>query len=60
MCERGEADAPEGMELILPDEGMCIKTKQTNTTLGTNAGTKVFVNITHSDKLQEGAPPRRH
>lgn len=51
MCERGEAEAPEGMQLMMPNEGICVKTK--DTTPGA-AVSKIFVNICHTEKVARG------
>ena len=52
QCERDGDKAgmvPEGMQLILPKVGFCLKV--TSTTKGDNS--KVFVNITHTEKVKE-------
>lgn len=55
QCEGGmhEGQVPEGLQLVLPTAGFCIKTKTT-----TDDAVKTFVNITHSDKVKEAVSVR--
>ena len=52
MVESGAADAPEGSTVFLPEAGLVVKTK------GADGG-KVFINVTHSDKVAAATSERQ-
>ena len=63
QCESGlhSGQVPEGLQLVLPKPGFCIKTKTLASGAKVDAtgkelmpgGTKVFINVTHSEKVKE-------